>query len=219
MPELMRDALYARIRMEHIDGDRVVVFTGRASEEEMEFLSFPRYWSKSERMIPEKGDLCNYWRDISTDEDFLGPPPSYTLIKDLVLKLCHRIMAQSIAEILRLGYPQDLLDRKAMRKELLRRLRWHHEVVMRMRRCLRLCDHHLGLRKCLADENLVIPLEEVQLDDKLHFIEEPAEIIGREVKQLKQSRIPIVKVRWNSRNGPEYTWEREDLFKRNYPHL
>nr|GFB32871.1 hypothetical protein [Tanacetum cinerariifolium] len=85
------------IRMEHIDGDRVVVFTGRASEEEMEFLGFPRYWSKSERMIPEKGDLCNYWRDISTDEDFLGPPPSYTLIKDLVLKLCHRMMAQSIA--------------------------------------------------------------------------------------------------------------------------
>nr|GEU44896.1 hypothetical protein [Tanacetum cinerariifolium] len=79
--------------------------------------------------------------------------------------------------------------------------------------------HVSNLKKCLADENLVIPLEEVQLDDKLHFIEEPAEIIGREVKQLKQSRIPIVKVRWNSRNGPEYTWEREDLFKRNYPHL
>ncbi|GJS25935.1 putative nucleotidyltransferase, ribonuclease H [Tanacetum coccineum] len=76
-----------------------------------------------------------------------------------------------------------------------------------------------NLKKCLADENLVIPLEEIQLDDKLHFIEEPVEIIGREVKQLKQSRIPIVKVRWNSRRGPKYTWEREDFFKRNYPHL
>ncbi|GJW12620.1 hypothetical protein Tco_1578447 [Tanacetum coccineum] len=71
----------------------------------------------------------------------------------------------------------------------------------------------------MADENLVIPLEEIQLDDKLHFIEEPVEIMDREVKQLKQSRIPIVKVRWNSRRGPEYTWEREDFFKRNYPHL
>nr|GEX71061.1 putative reverse transcriptase domain-containing protein [Tanacetum cinerariifolium] len=69
------------------------------------------------------------------------------------------------------------------------------------------------------DENLVIPLEEVQLDDKLHFIEEPVEIMDREVKQLKQSRIPIVKVRWNSRHDPEYTWEREDFFKINYPHL
>ncbi|GJR29018.1 copia protein [Tanacetum coccineum] len=54
--------------------------------------------------------------------------------------------------------------------------------------------HVSNLKKCLADENLVIPLEEIQLDDKLHFIEEPVEIIDREVKQLKQSRIPIVKV-------------------------
>ncbi|GKC08482.1 hypothetical protein Tco_1000092 [Tanacetum coccineum] len=79
--------------------------------------------------------------------------------------------------------------------------------------------HVSNLKKCLADENLVISLEEIQLDDKLHFIEEPIEIMDREVKQLKQSRIPIVKVRWNSRRGPEYTWEREDFFKRNYPHL
>ncbi|GJX42643.1 putative reverse transcriptase domain-containing protein, partial [Tanacetum coccineum] len=79
--------------------------------------------------------------------------------------------------------------------------------------------HVSNLKKCLADENLVIPLEEIQLDDKLHFIEEPVEIMDREVKQLKQSRIPIVKVRWNSRRGPEYTWEREDFFKRHYPHL
>ncbi|GJZ05383.1 putative reverse transcriptase domain-containing protein [Tanacetum coccineum] len=67
--------------------------------------------------------------------------------------------------------------------------------------------HVSNLKKCLADENLVIPLEEIQLDDKLHFIEEPVEIMDREVKQPKQSRIPIVKVRWNSRQGPEYTWE------------
>ncbi|GJR73639.1 hypothetical protein Tco_0086004 [Tanacetum coccineum] len=65
--------------------------------------------------------------------------------------------------------------------------------------------HVSNLKKCLADENLVIPLEEIQLDDKLHFIEEPVEIMDREVKQLKQSRIPIVKVRWNSRRGPEFT--------------
>ncbi|GKA50737.1 putative reverse transcriptase domain-containing protein [Tanacetum coccineum] len=54
--------------------------------------------------------------------------------------------------------------------------------------------HVSNLKKCLADENLVIPLEEIQLDDKLHFIEEPVEIVDRKVKQLKQSRIPIVKV-------------------------
>nr|GEV99942.1 transposon Ty3-G Gag-Pol polyprotein [Tanacetum cinerariifolium] len=79
--------------------------------------------------------------------------------------------------------------------------------------------HVSNLKKFLADENLVIPLEEIQLYDELHFIEEPVEIMDREVKQLKQSRIPIVKVRWNSRRGPEYTWEQEDFFKRNYPHM
>ncbi|GJV54905.1 putative reverse transcriptase domain-containing protein [Tanacetum coccineum] len=79
--------------------------------------------------------------------------------------------------------------------------------------------HVSNLKKCMADENLVVPLEEIHLDDKLHFIEEPVEIMDREVKKLKQSRIPIVKVRSNSRRGPEYTWEREDFFKRNYPHL
>nr|GEX58320.1 putative reverse transcriptase domain-containing protein [Tanacetum cinerariifolium] len=79
--------------------------------------------------------------------------------------------------------------------------------------------HVSNLKKCLADENLVIPLKEIQLDDKLHFIEELVKIMDREAKQLNQSRIPIVKVRWNSRRGPEYTWEQEDFFKRNYPHL
>ncbi|GJT87772.1 putative reverse transcriptase domain-containing protein [Tanacetum coccineum] len=79
--------------------------------------------------------------------------------------------------------------------------------------------HVSNLKRCLADENLIIRLEEIQLDDKLHFIEEPVEIMDREVKQLKQSRIPIVKVRWNSRRGPEFTWEREDFFRSKYPHL
>ncbi|GJZ73231.1 putative reverse transcriptase domain-containing protein, partial [Tanacetum coccineum] len=79
--------------------------------------------------------------------------------------------------------------------------------------------HVSNLKKCLADENLIIPLEEIQLDDKLHFIEELVEIMDREVKQLKQSRIHIVKVQWNSRLGLEFTWEREDFFKSKYPHF
>ncbi|GKC40014.1 putative reverse transcriptase domain-containing protein [Tanacetum coccineum] len=54
--------------------------------------------------------------------------------------------------------------------------------------------HLSNIKKCLMDENLVIPLEEIKLDDKLYFIEEPVKIMDREVKQLKQSRIPIVKV-------------------------
>ncbi|GJW10660.1 hypothetical protein Tco_1576487 [Tanacetum coccineum] len=79
--------------------------------------------------------------------------------------------------------------------------------------------HVCNLKKCLSDDTLVIPLEEIQLDDKLNFVEEPVEIMDREVKQLKRSRIPIVKVRWNARRGPEYTWERKDQFREKYTHL
>ncbi|GKA73857.1 hypothetical protein Tco_0780159 [Tanacetum coccineum] len=122
MPELMRDGLFARMVMEHRDDAGVVVFTSRAwggylilgglwriqetieleaalglhTGDEMESPSFARYWSESERMIPRKGDLHDYWRDILTAGDFLGPPPSYTLIRDLVLRLCHQMMAHSI---------------------------------------------------------------------------------------------------------------------------
>ncbi|GJR72255.1 putative reverse transcriptase domain-containing protein, partial [Tanacetum coccineum] len=60
---------------------------------------------------------------------------------------------------------------------------------------------------------------ENQVDDKLHFIEEPVEIKDREVKRLKQSHISIIKVRWNSRRGPEFTWEHEDQMQTKYPHL
>ncbi|GJY76883.1 hypothetical protein Tco_0481999 [Tanacetum coccineum] len=79
--------------------------------------------------------------------------------------------------------------------------------------------HISNLKKCLSDEPLAIPLDEIHIDEKLNFIEEPVEIMDREVKRLKQSRIPIVKVRWNSRRGPEYTWEREDQMQKKYPHL
>ncbi|GKD94306.1 putative reverse transcriptase domain-containing protein [Tanacetum coccineum] len=70
--------------------------------------------------------------------------------------------------------------------------------------------HVSKLKKCLADEPLAIPLDEIQVYDKLNFIEEPVEIMDREVKRLNQSRILITKVRWNSRRGPEFTWECED---------
>ncbi|GJR20391.1 putative reverse transcriptase domain-containing protein [Tanacetum coccineum] len=66
------------------------------------------------------------------------------------------------------------------------------------------------MKKCYSDKPLAIPLDGLHIDDKLHFVEEPIKIMDREVKRLKQSRIPIVKVRWNSRRGPEFTWERED---------
>nr|GFC86613.1 putative reverse transcriptase domain-containing protein [Tanacetum cinerariifolium] len=64
-----------------------------------------------------------------------------------------------------------------------------------------------------------VPLDGLHFDDKLQFVEEPVEIMDREVKRLRNSRVLIVKVRWNSRRGPEFTWERKDQFKKKYPHL
>ncbi|GJT31656.1 putative reverse transcriptase domain-containing protein [Tanacetum coccineum] len=76
-----------------------------------------------------------------------------------------------------------------------------------------------NIKKCLSEESHVIPVKELRLDDKLNFVEELVEIMDREVKQLRQIRIPIVKVRCNSKRGPEFTWEREDQIRAKYPHL
>ncbi|GJW19781.1 putative reverse transcriptase domain-containing protein [Tanacetum coccineum] len=66
--------------------------------------------------------------------------------------------------------------------------------------------HFSNIKKCLSDESLIIPMKELQLNNKLNFVEEPVEIMDRKIKQLKQSRIPIVKVRWNSKRGPKIIW-------------
>nr|GEU81420.1 hypothetical protein [Tanacetum cinerariifolium] len=79
--------------------------------------------------------------------------------------------------------------------------------------------HVSNIKKSLSDESLMIPLDELRIDDKLYFIEEQVEIMDCEIKQLKRSRIPIIKVRWNSKRGPEFTWKSEDQFKQKYPHL
>ncbi|GKD90973.1 hypothetical protein Tco_1366480 [Tanacetum coccineum] len=79
--------------------------------------------------------------------------------------------------------------------------------------------HVSNLKRCLAEGDIVVLMDEIQLDDKFHMIEEPVEVVDREIKRLKQSRIPIVKVRWNSQRGLEFNWEREDQIKKKYPHL
>ncbi|GJS05832.1 putative reverse transcriptase domain-containing protein [Tanacetum coccineum] len=79
--------------------------------------------------------------------------------------------------------------------------------------------HVSNLKKCLADPTLQVPLDEIRVDAKLNFVEEPVEILEREFKKLKRSRIAIVKVWWNSKHGPEFTWKREDQMKLKYTHL
>ncbi|GKC18409.1 putative reverse transcriptase domain-containing protein [Tanacetum coccineum] len=77
--------------------------------------------------------------------------------------------------------------------------------------------HVSNLKKYLADANMHVPLDEIKVNKTLRFVEEPLEIIDQEVKNLKRSKIPIVKVPWNSKRKPEFTWEREDHMKDKYP--
>ncbi|GJY41393.1 putative reverse transcriptase domain-containing protein [Tanacetum coccineum] len=79
--------------------------------------------------------------------------------------------------------------------------------------------HVSNLKKCLADANLHVSLDEIKVDKTLRFVEEPVEIMDREIKKLKRRKIALVKVRWNSKRGPEFTWEYEDQMRIKYPQL
>ncbi|GJT24963.1 hypothetical protein Tco_0894900 [Tanacetum coccineum] len=72
---------------------------------------------------------------------------------------------------------------------------------------------------CLADANLHVPLIEIKIDKTLCFVEELVEIMDREIRNLKHSKIPLVKVHWNSKRGPEFIWKGEDHMKSKYPQL
>ncbi|GKF98802.1 putative reverse transcriptase domain-containing protein, partial [Tanacetum coccineum] len=78
--------------------------------------------------------------------------------------------------------------------------------------CVHDTFHVSNLKKCLAEPDVQVPLDEIEIDENLHFVEEPIEIVERDVKKLKRRRIPLVKVRWKSRQRDEYTWEHEDQF-------
>nr|GEY48533.1 putative reverse transcriptase domain-containing protein [Tanacetum cinerariifolium] len=79
--------------------------------------------------------------------------------------------------------------------------------------------HVSNLKRCLADANLHVPLDEIKVDKTLHFVEEPVEIMDREIKKLKHRKIALVKVRWNSKHGPDFTWKHEDQMRIKYLQL
>ncbi|GKA76097.1 hypothetical protein Tco_0782475 [Tanacetum coccineum] len=83
----MRQDLAVRLRM---------VYSGEGQQLEMAEAGFGAYWAGSDRLIPDKGGLRDYWMEISSDKDLLGPTPSYVLIQDPVRRLCHRMIAYSI---------------------------------------------------------------------------------------------------------------------------
>nr|GEW34456.1 putative reverse transcriptase domain-containing protein [Tanacetum cinerariifolium] len=85
--------------------------------------------------------------------------------------------------------------------------------------CVHDTFHVSNLKKCLAEPDVQVPLDEIKIDENRHFVKEPIKIVVWDVKKLKRKRIPLVKVRWNSRQGAKYTWEREDQFRKKYMHL
>ena len=107
--------------------------------------------------------------------------------------------------------PYEILERNgsvAYRLKLPQELSGVHDVF-----------HVSNLRKCLVDPSHHVPMDEIQVDQKLNFVKKPLEILDREVKKLKAKWYPIVKVRWQSKRGPEFTWEREDQMRAKYPFL
>ncbi|GJV46875.1 hypothetical protein Tco_1437087, partial [Tanacetum coccineum] len=79
--------------------------------------------------------------------------------------------------------------------------------------------HVLNMKKYLADANLHVPLDEIKVNKTLRFVKEPVESMDQEIKKLKRRKLALVKVRWNSKRGPEFTWEHEDQMRIKYPQL
>ncbi|GKB62287.1 hypothetical protein Tco_0918473 [Tanacetum coccineum] len=157
------------------------------------------------------------WAEIG-DSGLIGPE----LVQETTDKVVVIEIGLKLLEIVRKELKTQISRRNPLRPfEILERI---GPVAYRLRLPKELSSVHdtfhvSNLKKCLADANLHVPLDEIKVDKTLCFVEEPLDIMDRDVKTLKRSKIPIVKVRWNSERGPEFTWEREDHMKTKYPQL
>ncbi|KAI3522357.1 hypothetical protein L1887_00076 [Cichorium endivia] len=98
--------------------------------------------------------------------------------------------------------------------------------VIRFRKRGKLGPRYIGpykiiarLRKCLADETALVPLDDIQVDERLNYVEKPIAILERKTKTLRNKEIGILKVQWQHRRGSEWTWEPEEEMRRHYPEL
>ncbi|GJV55160.1 putative reverse transcriptase domain-containing protein [Tanacetum coccineum] len=170
------------------------------------------------------------WKWDNITMDFVTKLPKTSQGYDTIWVIVDRLTKSAIFTPMRETDPLDKLARLSLQSALGTNLdmstAYHPQTdgqsertIQTLEDMLRACAIDFGKGWCHADEPLAVPLDGLNLDDKLHFVEEPVEIVDREVKRLKRSRIPLVKVRWNSKRGPEFTWEREDQFKKKFPHL
>ncbi|GJY28988.1 hypothetical protein Tco_0404755 [Tanacetum coccineum] len=181
-------------------------------------LSSPNGWSNIrcapfEALYGRKCRSLVLWAEIG-ESSLIGPELSLKLEDWVMLKVClgkcNSLWEMGMFAPRYVG-PFEILERVghvAYRLRLPKELSRVHDTF-----------HVSNLKKCLADASLHVPLDEIKVDKTLRFVEEPVEIMDREIKSLKRSRILLVKVRWNSKHGPEFTWEREDYMKSKYPQL
>ncbi|GJS79774.1 putative reverse transcriptase domain-containing protein [Tanacetum coccineum] len=164
------------------------------------------------------------WAEIG-ESSLIGPELSYAdnRRKPLEFEVGDRVMLKVSPwkGVIRFGKKGKLAPRYVGPFEILERI---GPVAYRLRLPEELSGVHdtfhvSNLKKCLADASLHVPLDEIKVDKTLRFVEEPVEIMDREVKRLKRSKISLVKVRWNSKCGPEFTWITEDYMKSKCPWL
>ncbi|GJY47712.1 hypothetical protein Tco_0436775 [Tanacetum coccineum] len=170
-----------------------------------------------------KFSKCEFWlqevhflgRVVNQNGIHVDPSDVKTLMMDEAHASRSPVLWAEISEsnLIRPELVQETTDKVVLIKEKLKAVRDHQKSNADNRR------KPLEFKKCLADANLHVPLDEIKINKTLHFVEEPVEIMGREVRSLKRSRISLVKVRWNSKRSSEFTWEREDHMKSKYPQL
>ncbi|GJV80831.1 putative reverse transcriptase domain-containing protein [Tanacetum coccineum] len=162
-----------------------------------------------------RSPIC--WAEVG-DRQFTGPEIIHETAEKIV-QIKNRIQAARDRQKSYADVRQKPLEFQVGDKVMLKVSPWKGVIRFEQLSRVHSTFHISNLKKCMSDEPLVIPLDEIQIDNKIYFIEEPVEIMDREVKRLKQICILIFKVRWNSRRGPEFTWEHEDQMQKKYPHL
>ncbi|GJW75225.1 putative reverse transcriptase domain-containing protein, partial [Tanacetum coccineum] len=167
-------------------------------------IPMPSHFLLVQPKIPE-------WKWDNITMDFVTKLPKSSQGYDTIWVIVDRLTKSAIFTPMRETDPLDKLARMYLKEVVTR-----HGIPVSI-----ICDRdpRFASNFWRSLQHILESLNGLRLDDKLHFVEEPIEIVGREVKRLKRSRIPLVKVRWNSKRGPEFTWEREDQFKKKYPHL
>ncbi|XP_076905336.1 uncharacterized protein LOC143561075 [Bidens hawaiensis] len=162
------------------------------------------------------------WSEIGDNQ--LSGPEIVQRTTDQVIQIRERLKTARDRQKSYADVRRKPLEFKEGEKVLLKVSPWKGPVAYRLKlpeemQGIHDVFHVSNLRKCLADETLAMPLKDVQVNEKLKFIEEPIQIKDKQTKFLKRKRLKLVKVCWNSQRGPEFTWELESEMKQKYPHL